>query len=112
MHDAARHVGLPVAITQATSATLAASQAAAFLIERGLPVYRRAGHQVHAVLTDGGWVWRGAFDVACRATGIAHRRAQPRHAWANGFVERLQGTILTECWRVVVRRTYLGTWTL
>jgi transposase InsO family protein len=80
-------------------------QAAAFLLERVLPVYRRAGHVVRAVLTDGGMEWRGAFDAACRAAGIAHRRTLPRHAWTNGFVERLQGTILTECWRVVFRQT-------
>ena len=81
-------------------------QAAAFLAERVLPVYRRAGHRVRAVLTDGGMEWRSTFDAACRAAGIAHRRTQPRHAWTNGFVERLQGTILTECWRVVFRQTY------
>jgi hypothetical protein len=31
---------------------------------------------------------------------------QPRHAWTNGFVERLQGTILQELWRVAFRRRY------
>jgi hypothetical protein len=29
-----------------------------------------------------------------------------RHAWTNGFVERLQGTILSELRRVPFRRTY------
>jgi transposase InsO family protein len=80
--------------------------AAAFLLERVLPGYRRAGHRVRVVLTDQGGEWRGAFDAACQSAGIAHRRTQPRHAWTNGFVERLQGTILTECWRVVFRQTY------
>jgi transposase InsO family protein len=47
-----------------------------------------------------------AFTAACRNTGVEHRRTKPRHAWTNGFVERLQGTILTEHWRVVFRRTY------
>ncbi|MDR7483515.1 MAG: integrase core domain-containing protein [Armatimonadota bacterium] len=47
-----------------------------------------------------------AFTRACRALGIQHRRTKPRHAWTNGFVERLQGTILTELWRVAFRRTY------
>jgi transposase InsO family protein len=59
------------------------------------------------VLSDGGAEWRGAFDVACRDARIVHRHTQPRHAWTNGFVERLQGTTLAECWRVVFRRTYL-----
>ncbi len=35
-----------------------------------------------------------------------HRCTLPGHAWTNGFVERLQGTILAELWRVVFRRTY------
>jgi transposase InsO family protein len=30
----------------------------------------------------------------------------PRHAWTNGFVERLQGTILHEHWRIEFRRQY------
>jgi hypothetical protein len=29
-----------------------------------------------------------------------------RHAWTNGFVEQLQGTILQEHWRVAFRRRY------
>ena len=31
---------------------------------------------------------------------------KPRHAWTNGFVERLQGTTLHEHWRVEFRRHY------
>jgi transposase InsO family protein len=100
--DAAASYGIAQVIRGAPRAP----QAAAFLTERVLPVYPRAGHGVRAVLTDGGREWRGAFDAACRVAGIAHRRTQPRHAGTNGFVERLQGTILTECWRVVFRQTY------
>ena len=44
--------------------------------------------------------------AACAALGIRHTRIKPRHAWTNGFVERLQQTILTEHWRVVFRRHY------
>ena len=58
------------------------------------------------MLTDGGSEFKGAFDEACRALGIRHTRTKPRHAWTNGFVERLQGTILQEHWRVVFRRRY------
>jgi transposase InsO family protein len=58
------------------------------------------------VLTDCGSEYRGAFDQACAAQGIRHTRTQPRHAWINGFVERLQGTILTELWRVEFRRRF------
>lgn len=38
--------------------------------------------------------------------GIRHTRTKPRHAWTNGFVERLQGTILHEHWRIEFRRQY------
>ena len=41
--------------------------------------------------------------------GLRHTRTKPRHAWTNGFVERLQGTILQEHWRVVFRRRYFTT---
>jgi transposase InsO family protein len=58
------------------------------------------------VLTDCGSEYRGAFDQACAVYGIRHTRTRPRHAWTNGFVERLQGTILTELWRVEFRRRF------
>ena len=61
---------------------------------------------VRRVLTAGGPEFKGAFDVACRALRVRHTRTKPRHAWTNGFVERLQGTILQELWRVVFRRRY------
>lgn len=85
-------------VTQETAAT--------FLRGHVVPRYRRAGHRVRAVLTDGGPEFYGRFLLACRELGIEHRRTKPRHAWTNGFVERLQGTILSELWRVAFRRTY------
>ena len=71
-----------------------------------VPLYRRAGWRLRRVLTDGGPEFKGAFDEACRALGLRHTRTKPRHAWTNGFVERLQGTILQEHWRVAFRRRY------
>ena len=71
-----------------------------------LPLYRRAGWRLRRVLTDGGPEFKGAFDEACHALGLRHTRTKPRHAWTNGFVERLQGTILQEHWRVAFRRRY------
>jgi transposase InsO family protein len=85
---------------------LSARSARRFLTRYLRPLYRRAGHSIRAILTDGGSEFRGAFEHACTAVGIEHRRTQPRHAWTNGFVERLQGTILTELWRCAFRRTY------
>src|SRR5205807_8651 len=70
---------------------------------------KRAGWPVRRVLTDGGPEFKGAFDAACRRLGIRHTRTKPRHAWTNGFVERLQGTILQEHWRVAFRRRYFTT---
>lgn len=83
-----------------------AAAAAHFLRRVLLPVYRRAGWRLRRVLTDGGPEFRAAFDEACRALGLRHTRTKPRHAWTNGFVERLQGTILQEHWRVAFRRRY------
>jgi len=83
-----------------------ATDAAAFLRNVVVPHYQRAGWQVRRVLTDGGPEFKGAFDEACRQLEIRHTRTKPRHAWTNGFVERLQGSILQEHWRVVFRRRY------
>lgn len=83
-----------------------ATATATFLRTVLLPHYRRAGWPLQRVLTDGGSEFKGAFDEACRDLGIRHTRTKPRHAWTNGFVERLQGTILQEHWRVTFRRRY------
>jgi transposase InsO family protein len=71
-----------------------------FLAKRVVPAFRKAGLPVQRVLTDQGNEFRGAFDHACSELGIRHTRTKPRHAWTNGFVERLQGTILNEHWRI------------
>ena len=83
-----------------------AQQTAAFLREVLGPLYRRAGWPIRRVLTDGGSEYRGVFETVCRELGIRQTRTRPRHAWTNGFVERLQGTILHEHWRVAFRRAY------
>ncbi len=93
------------AVAQVSTA-FSARAAARFLTERVLPAYRAASWRVQRILTDQGNEFRGAFDQACRAQGIQHTRTQPRHAWTNGFVERLQGTILTELWRIEFRRRF------
>ena len=85
---------------------LSAAATATFLRQLLLPLYRRAGWPVQRVLTDGGSEFKAAFAASCRALGIKHTRILPRHAWTNGFVERLQGTILHEHWRIAFRRHY------
>jgi len=99
--DAACSYAIATLVPRVTQAT-----ATAFLRTRVVPTYQRGGHQVRAVLTDGGPEFYGRFLTACRELSIEHRRTKPRHAWTNGFVERLQGTILSELWRVAFRRTY------
>jgi transposase InsO family protein len=85
---------------------LTAAAVATFLRTVVVPAVRQAGWSLERVLTDGGGEFKAEFARACRALGIRHTRIKPRHAWMNGFVERLQQTILTEHWRVVFRRHY------
>jgi transposase InsO family protein len=80
--------------------------AAAFLRDTLVPHFRKAGWPIRRVLTDRGNEFKASFDEVCAALGIRHTRTKPRHAWTNGFVERLQQTILHEHWRVVFRRYY------
>jgi transposase InsO family protein len=83
-----------------------AAVAAQFLRERVVPHFVQAGWPVQRVLTDWGSEFKGAFDETCRELGIRHTRTKPRHAFTNGFVERLQQTILHDHWRVEFRRRY------
>ena len=68
--------------------------------------YRAAGWALQRVLTDRGHEFKGAFVAGCEQRGIRVTRTKPRHAWTNGFVERVQGTILHEHWRIAFRRQY------
>lgn len=88
------------------SLEFSAAAAARFLTRRVLPAFQTAGWPLQRILTDQGNEYRGAFDKACAERGIRHTRTKPRHAWTNGFVERLQGTILSELWRVEFRRRF------
>jgi transposase InsO family protein len=83
-----------------------AKAAERFLRRVLVPHYRQAGWPIERVLTDGRSEFKGTFDEACDDLGIRHTRTKPRHAWTNGFVERLQETILHEHWRVEFRRRY------
>jgi transposase InsO family protein len=85
-----------------------AARVLAFLEERVLPAYAEAGWPLRCVLTDNGKEFKSAFDRGCEALHLQHRRTKPRHAWTNGVVERFQGTILHEHWRVAFRREYFG----
>jgi transposase InsO family protein len=66
----------------------------------------RAGWPLQRVLTDGGSEFKGAFTHACHTLGVRQTRTRPKHPFTNGFVERVQGTLLHEHWRVEFRRRY------
>lgn len=100
--DAATSFGVARLITGNWSA----KKSAAFLKEAVIPAFAGLGFEVQRVLTDRGREYFGEFDQLCAAKGIRHTRTRARHAWTNGFVERLQGTILNELWRVVFRRRF------
>jgi transposase InsO family protein len=70
------------------------------------PAYRAAGWSLQRVLTDGGHEFIGRFVEGCDQRGIRVTRTKSRHAWTNGFVEPVQGTILHEHWRIAFRRHY------
>ncbi len=80
-----------------------------FRVDSLLPFYEAAGWPLQRVLTDRGREFKGSFDAACHDLGIRHTRTQPHHPWTNGFVERLQSTILHQHWRVPFRRRYFTT---
>jgi transposase-like protein len=80
---------------------------AAFLVAVVVPGYEAAGWCLRRVLTDNGKEFQGAFGATCAARHVRHTRTKPRHAWTNGFVGRLQGTILHEHWRVAFRRQHV-----
>jgi transposase len=77
-----------------------------FLREVVRPTYRQAGWRLRRVLTDNGKEFKGVFAAGCERLHLRVTRTKPRHAWTNGFVERLQKTILHEHWRIAFRRQY------
>jgi len=83
-----------------------AREAASFLSEVVAVEVNKAGWKLWRVLTDGGSEFKAEFDQACRELNVRHTRTKPRHAWTNGFVERLQGPILHEYRRIAFRRRY------
>ena len=68
----------------------------------------RAAWRLKRVLTDNGKEFKASFVTTCATHQVRHTRTKPRHAWTNGFVERLQGTILHEHWRASSAGTTFG----
>ena len=85
--------------------------AAEVLHERVLPFYEALGIPVGAVLTDNGRefcgkVDRHPYELLLAMEGIEHRHTKVRTPRTNGFVERMNRTLLDECFRVAGRQTW------
>jgi transposase InsO family protein len=75
-----------------------------------LPFYRALDLPVTAVLTDNGREFCGTerhpYELYLDLNGIEHRRTRVRTPKTNGFVERFNGTVLDEFFRVKMRETF------
>jgi transposase InsO family protein len=85
--------------------------AADLLYDRVLPFYEALGVEVGAILTDNGREFCGLpeqhpYELLCAMEGIEHRTTKIRHPQTNGFVERMNRTLLDECFRVQGRQTW------
>ena len=81
------------------------------LYDRVLPFYEALGIEVGAVLTDNGREYCGrpdqhSYELLLAMEGIEHRTTKVRSPRTNGFVERMNRTLLDECFRVGGRSTW------
>lgn len=75
------------------------------LVRRVARDLKRSGWKLEAVLSDNGSEFRSnQFRDAVRALGAEHRFIRSGRPQTNGCVERLQGTILEECWKPAFAR--------
>ena len=78
-----------------------------------LPFYRNLDLPVSAILTDNGREFRGTerhpYELYLDLNGIEHRRTRVKIPKTNGFVERFNGTVLEEFFRVTMRETFYDT---
>lgn len=88
--------------------------AADLLYDRVLPFYEALGVPIGAVLTDNGREFCGTpekhpYELLLAIENIEHRNTQVRRPQTNGFVERMNRTLLDECFRVQGRTTWYAT---
>lgn len=81
------------------------------LYERVLPFYESLGAPVEAILTDNGREFCGKedqhpYELLLALEDIEHRTTRVRSPRTNGFVERMNRTLLDECFRVAGRTTW------
>lgn len=78
------------------------------LVRRVASDLARAGWRLEAVITDNGSEYRaGEFVDTLAALSVEQRRIRAGRPQTNGNVERLQQTILEECWRPSFARSLL-----
>lgn len=75
------------------------------LYDRVLPFHEALGVEVGAVLTDNGREFSGRadahpYELILAMNGVEHRTTKVRSPQTNGFVERMNRTLLDECFRV------------
>ena len=85
--------------------------AADTLYDRVLPFYEAIGVPVQAILTDNGREFCGKpeqhpYELLLAMENIEHRRTKIATPRTNGFVERMNRTLLDECFRVAGRQTW------
>lgn len=85
--------------------------AADLLYDRVLPFYEALGVPVGAILTDNGREFCGRpethpYELLVAMEDIEHRTTKVRSPRTNGFVERMNRTLLDECFRVEGRKTW------
>jgi transposase InsO family protein len=85
--------------------------AADLLYDRVLPFYEALGVTIGAVLTDNGREFCGLpekhpYELLLAVENIEHRTTKIRCPRTNGFVERMNRTLLDECFRVQGRTTW------
>jgi len=84
------------------------------LYERVLPFYDALGVPVKAILTDNGREFCGRpeshpYELLLAIEDVEHRNTKVRCPRTNGFVERMNRTLLDECFRIAGRQTwYIG----
>ena len=81
------------------------------LYDRVLPFYEELGVKVGAILTDNGREFCGRadqhpYELLLAMDEIEHRRTRVRSPRTNGVVERMNRTLLDECFRVAGRTTW------
>ena len=84
------------------------------LYERVLPFYDALGVPVKAILTDNGREFCGRpeshpYELLLAIEDVEHRNTKVRCPRTNEFVERMNRTLLDECFRIAGRQTwYIG----